>query len=157
MATAAPTGPQIGIERIYLRDLSFESPKAPGVFASQHGPQVHVEVNTRAMHLDANRFEVVLMLTVEAKTGEGTLLVVELQQGGVFHLSGMDEPVRRQALAVVCPNILFPYARETIDTLAVKGAFPPFVLAPVNFEALYAEARARHEAEQDPAAERWTP
>ena len=148
MAESTPSAPHLGIERIYLRDLSFESPRAPGVFASEWKPQFQIELNTRANRLDDGRFEVVLTLILEAKSGESTLLVVELQQAGIFRLEGMDDEMRRQMLGVACPNVLFPYARETIDTLIVKGTFPPFMLAPVNFDALYAEAKKRREAQQ---------
>ena len=148
MAESTPSAPHLGIERIYLRDLSFESPRAPGVFASEWKPQFQIELNTRANRLDDGRFEVVLTLTLEAKSGESTLLVVELQQAGIFRLEGMDDEMCRQMLGVACPNVLFPYARETIDTLIVKGTFPPFMLAPVNFDALYAEAKKRREVQQ---------
>ena len=149
---APPQAPHLGIERIYLRDLSFESPKAPGVFASEWQPQVRIEINSRADRLGADRFEVVLTMTLEAKSGESTVLVVELQQAGIFRIEGMDEEMRRQVLGVACPNMLFPYARETVDSLVVKGTFPPFMLAPVNFDALYAEAKKRREAEQGESA-----
>ena len=157
MTDSSPTGPpasstpvrtDLGIDRIYLRDLSFESPRAPGVFASEWRPQFRVELDTRANPLEDGRFEVVLTLTLEAASGESTLFVVELQQAGIFRLEGMDEERRREALGVACPDALFPYARETVDTLLVKGTFPPFMLAPVSFETLYAEARKRREAAQ---------
>lgn len=148
MAEPEPARPHLGIERIYLRDLSFESPEAPGVFGSGRQPQVEIDLGTRANRLEDTRFEVVLTLTVEARDGERTLLIVELQQAGIFRIAGMDEATRRRALAVACPNVLFPYARETIDQLTVKGNFPPFMLAPVNFEALYMDAQKRRESEQ---------
>ena len=138
----------MGIERIYLRDLSFESPGAPEVFASARTPQLEIDIATRSTRLDEERFDVVLTLTLEAQSDERTLLVVEIQQAGIFRLTGMDEPTRRQMLAVACPNVLFPYARETIDQVTVKGNFPPFMLAPINFEALYVGARMRREAER---------
>ena len=148
-----PSGPRLTIERIYLRDLSFESPGAPGIFATRQQPQVRIDLATRANRLDDTRFEVVLTLTVESKTDEHTLVMVELQQAGIFRIAVADEATRRYVLAVACPNLLFPYARETIDGLTVKGNFPPFMLAPVNFEALYADAE-RRQAEQGGEAER---
>ena len=151
MAEPEPSRPHLGIERIYLRDLSFESPEAPGVFGSGRQPQVEIDLGTRANRLEDTRFEVVLTLTVEARDDERTLLIVELQQAGIFRIADMDEATRRQALAVACPNVLFPYARETIDQLTVKGNFPPFMLAPVSFEALYADAQRRRETEQGQA------
>ena len=152
MAQSAPVKPQLGIERIYLRDLSFESPQAPGAFGSEWNPQVQVEINTRVDRLTDDRFEVVLTLTLEAKSGESTVLVVELQQAGIFRIVGMGEEMRRQALGVACPNVLFPYARETVDTLVVKGTFPPFMLASMNFDAAFAEAEKRREAEHGESA-----
>ena len=147
-APSAPIRTNLGIDRIYLRDLSFESPQAPRVFAGEWKPQFQIELNTRANRLDDGRFEVVLMLNLEARSGESTLFMVELQQAGIFRIEETDEEKRREALGVACPDVLFPYARETVDTLLVKGTFPPFMLAPVNFDALYAEARKRRDATQ---------
>ena len=110
---------------------------------------MQIELNTRTNRLDDGRFEVVLMLNLEARSGESTLFMVELQQAGIFRIEETDEEKHREALGVTCPDILFPYARETVDTLLVKGTFPPFMLAPVNFETLYAEARKRREAARD--------
>ena len=147
MANAAPSEPHLGIERIYLRDLSFESPQAPDVFALEWKPQVEIDIQTRSRPLDDERFEAVLTLTLEARSIEHVVLVVELQQAGVFRIRGMDETMQRRALSVTCPGVLFPYARETIDTLVTKGTFPPFMLAPMNFDAFYAEGERRREAE----------
>ena len=147
MANSAPSEPYLGIERIYLRDLSFESPQAPEVFATEWKPQIEIDVQTSSRRLDGERFEAVLTLTLEAKSTQSTLLVVELQQAGIFRLRGMDEAMRRRLLGVTCPTVLFPYARETIDTLVTKGTFPAFMLAPMNFDPLFAEAEKRREAE----------
>ena len=154
-ATPGPPGPsapiraELRIDRIYLRDLSFESPQAPGVFASEWRPQFQIELNTRANRLDDGRFEVILMVNLEAKSDENTLFMVELQQAGIFHIETEGEEERREALGVACPDALIPYARKTLDTLLVKGTFPPFMLAPVNFDTLYAEAKKRREAARD--------
>ena len=148
-APPAPVRTSLRIDRIYLRDVSFESPQAPGVFASEWKPQFTIELNTRANRLDDGRFEVVLMLNLEAKSGESTLLMVELQQAGIFHIEATDEEELREALGIACPDALFSYAREIVDNLLVKGTFPPFMLAPVNFDTLYAEAKKRREAAQD--------
>ena len=147
-APPAPVRTGLRIDRIYLRDLSFESPQAPGVFASEWKPQFQIELNTHANRLDDGRFEVVLALNLEAKSGENTLLMVELQQAGIFHIEGVDEERVRETLGMACPAVLFPYARETVDSLLVKGTFPPFMLAPVDFDLLYAEAKKRREAAQ---------
>ena len=147
MADDAPN-PQLTVERIYLRDVSFESPLTPDVFAREWQPRVQLDINSRNRALDDLRHEVVLSLSLEAKLGDEVVMIVEVQQAGIFHLSGMDDEVRLQALGTACPTVLFPYLRETVDSLAVKGTFPPMMLAPMNFDALYAEAKRRFEAEQ---------
>ena len=147
-APPAPVKTGLRIDRIYLRDMSFESPQAPDVFASEWKPQFQIELNTRANRLDDGRFEVILMVNLEAKSDENALFMVEVQQAGIFHIEATDEEDLREALGVACPEALFPYAREAVDTLLVKGTFPPFLLAPVNFDSLYAEAKKRREAAQ---------
>lgn len=141
---AAPN-PQVALERIYLRDASFESPKAPEVFAAEWKPNVQVDINARNRQLEGSRYEVTLTVTLEAKQGEEVALIVEVQQAGIFRLEGMDDTLRARVLATTCPAALFPFVREAADSLAVRGTFPPFLLAPMNFEALYAEAQRRWE------------
>jgi preprotein translocase subunit SecB len=133
--------PEFALERIYLKDLSFESPRSPEVFRGPWQPQVHLDINTRTSGLGEERYEVVLTVTAHAKSGDDqSLMIVEVQQGGVFRIRGFDEERLRRVLATHCPGILFPYVRETVDTLVVKGGFPPLMLAPVNFDAMYDEA-----------------
>ena len=144
----ADHSPQLSIERIYVRDASFESPKAPDVFAIDWQPKVQVDINTRNSRLSDFRHEVVLTLTIEAKIEDEVAMIVELQQAGIFRLQNMEDDFRAHVLATACPNALFPYARETLDSLVTKGTFPPFMLAPVNFDALYAEAKRRWSADQ---------
>ena len=139
----AAVGPQVAEERIYLRDASFESPKAPDVFDHEWQPKVQVDINASNRHLDGNRYEVTLTVTLEAKQGEQAALIVEVQQAGIFRLEGMDDGLRARVLATTCAATLFPYVRETADSLAVRGSFPPFLLAPMNFDVLYAEAQRR--------------
>ncbi len=136
-----PAGPSLAIERVYLRDVSFESPKAPNVFAGEWKPNVQLDINTRGARLDDTRHEVVLTLTIEARQGDEVAMIVELQQAGIFRLEGMDDDLTTQVIATACPAALFPYARETIDSLVVKGTFPPLMLAPINFDALFREAQ----------------
>ena len=150
--TAAPPAPQLAIERVYIRDVSFESPKSPGIFGTEWKPQIHMDINTRTSSLDALRHEVVLTLTIEARLDGEAAMIVELQQAGIFRLENMDAALTEQVLATACPTALFPYARETVDSLVTKGTFPPLLLAPMNFDALYAEAkRQRAAAEQGEA------
>jgi len=135
---------QLLLQKIYVKDLSFESPRAPEVFRGPWQPQIQLDINTRTTPLGDERFEVVLTLTAHAKSTEGqSLMIVEVQQGGVFRIRGMGEERLRRLLATHCPSILFPYVRESVDTLAVKGGFPPLMLAPVNFDAMFDEALKR--------------
>jgi preprotein translocase subunit SecB len=129
--------PQFGIQRIFTKDLSFESPNAPEIFRKEWKPQVKLDLNTATRALDSEAFEVVLTLTVSAKIEDQTAFLCEVQQGGIFTVSGFPEETRDQMLGAYCPNILFPYAREAIDNAVVKGSFPALMLAPVNFDALY--------------------
>ncbi|TCS43024.1 protein-export chaperone SecB [Reinekea marinisedimentorum] len=131
--------PQFGIQRIYVKDLSFESPNAPAIYRKEWKPKIKLDLNTKANPLDKDVYEVVLTLTVSAKLEDETAFLCEIQQAGIFSIAGFPEDTRSQMLGAYCPNILFPYAREAIDTAVVKGSFPALMLAPVNFEALYAQ------------------
>ncbi len=148
MSEASENVVQLGLERIYLKDASFESPNSPLAFAEERRPQIQVDINTRVSALDAQRFEVVLILTVTARKSESqTLFLVEVHQAGIFAITGADENQLRLVLGIACPSTLFPYAREAVDGLVVKGGFGPVHLAPVNFELLYREAlRAAQQA-----------
>lgn len=131
--------PQFGIQRLYLKDVSFESPNAPSIFRKEWKPQVKLDLNTQTKQLEDNVFEVTLTLTVAAKVQEETAFLCEVQQAGIFTVAGFNDEVRDQMLGAYCPNVLFPYAREAIDSLVIKGSFPALMLAPVNFDALYAQ------------------
>ena len=133
---------QFAMQRIYSKDLSFESPSTPGIFKKQWQPKVNVDLNTKSDKIDdQGNFEVVLTVTITAKVEEETAFLVEVQQAGIFFISGFDGEDLRRILGTAAPNILFPYAREAIDSLVVRGGFPAVMLAPVNFEALYQQAR----------------
>ena len=148
-----PVSVTVQVERVYLKDLSFESPNAPQVFASEWKPNVHLDINTTANRISPTRFEVVLTATLSAKLqGDDTsnALIIEVQQAGVFLIEGADGLALERILAVACPDILFPYVREAVDNVAAKGTFPPFMLAPVDFPSLYEQAlRNRDRAQQD--------
>ena len=131
---------QFALQRIYIKDVSFETPQGVDVFRQPWKPRVNLDMNTKQNRIDEQNVEVVLTLSVTATQEEKTAFVAEVQQAGIFHLSGVPEAQLRQVLATVCPNILFPYAREAIDSLVVRGSFPPLMLAPVNFDALYVQA-----------------
>jgi len=140
-------GPNFSLQRLYLKDASFESPNSPESFRSgQWRPQITFDIKSRNSKLQEDTFEVVLSLTVEAKQEDKVAFLVEVQQGGIFTCKGLEEQQLEQVLATVCPNIMFPYARETIDSLVVKGSYPPLMLAPVNFDALYAQSKAQQAA-----------
>jgi preprotein translocase subunit SecB len=138
---------QFTVQRIYTKDMSFESPSTPEIFKKQWQPKVAVDLNTKSHAIDAEgNFEVVLSITITAKVEDETAFLVEVQQAGIFYIRGFDGEELRRILGTAAPNILFPYARETIDTLAVKGAFPAIMLAPVNFDAVYQQALTQAQA-----------
>ncbi|MFT4675548.1 MAG: preprotein translocase subunit SecB, partial [Reinekea sp.] len=134
--------PQFGVQRLYLKDVSFESPNAPGIFRKEWKPQIKLDLNTQTRQLDTDAYEVVLTLTVSAKIEEETAFLCEVQQAGIFSIGGFPDETRDQMLGAYCPNILFPYAREAVDAAVVKGSFPALMLAPVNFDALYQQKQA---------------
>jgi preprotein translocase subunit SecB len=146
-AATAPKQPIFALQRLYTKDVSFESPNAPQVFQGEWKPQVNMDLNTENQQLSENQWEVVLTITVTAKVEDKAAFIVEIQQAGVFLIDGLSPPQVAQTLGAFCPNILFPYARESIDTLVVKGSFPALMLQPVNFDAIYADAVKRRQAE----------
>jgi preprotein translocase subunit SecB len=151
-ATSNEEAPQFSLQRIYVRDLSFEAPKSPAIFRQEWTPSVSLDLNTRQKQLEGDFFEVVLTLSVEVKNGEEIAFIAEVQQAGIFLIKGLDAASMSHTLGAFCPNILFPYARETIDSLVVRGSFPALMLAPVNFDALYAQELQRmQEAGETPA------
>ncbi len=139
---------QFAMQRIYNKDISFESPNTPNIFKKQWQPAVNVDLNTKSDKIDdQGNFEVVLTITLTAKVEEETAFLVEVQQAGIFLITGFEGENLRRILGTAAPNILFPYARENIDSLCVKGGFPPVMLAPVNFDALYQQALSQAQAQ----------
>lgn len=139
---------QFAMQRIYTKDISFESPSTPNIFKQQYSPKVNVDLNTKTSAIDdQGNFEVILSITLTAKVEEETAFLVEVAQAGVFFIKGFAEDQLRRVLGTAAPNILFPYARESIDSLVVKGGFPPVMLAPVNFDALFEQALAQQAAQ----------
>jgi preprotein translocase subunit SecB len=139
---------QFALQRIYTKDVSFESPGSPNIFRKQWQPKINVDLNTKSDAVDEQgNFEVVLTITLTAKVEEETAFLVEVQQAGIFSIAGIEGENLRMVLGTAAPNILFPYARENIDALCVKGGFPPVMLAPVNFDALYQQAVAQSQAQ----------
>lgn len=141
------TTPHFSIEKIYLKDVSFEAPAAPAVFTEDWAPEINMELNSQGQPINENIYEVELSITVTAKNKDKTGFLVEIKQCGIFNISGMDEANLNGMLGSFCPNILFPYAREAISDLVTKGGFPQLLLAPVNFDALYAQHLHNSEGE----------
>lgn len=155
-AAAAEAQQNFGVQRIYLKDASFETPLGAEAFTFEFQPKINLDLNTKNKRLDDKHFEVVLSLTVNASFGEGenekTAFLVEVQQAGIFVIDGFEPAQAHQTLGTVCPNILFPYAREAVDNFVTRGSFPALMLAPVNFDALYLSAM-RQMAEQQQTQE----
>ncbi len=141
---------QVFMQRLYLKDVSLEMPNAPAIFSKEVSPQIEVQVGTSIDPLGSNLFQVVLQVTVTAKIAEETAFLVEVHQAGVFHLSNFGNDGEIQGvLAAYCPSVLLPFAREAVANLIQRTGYPPVMLQPINFEALYVEHvnRARAEAE----------
>lgn len=137
--TNAPEEKQFSIQKIYTKDISFETPNAPQIFTSKWEPKVDFNLGTNVEPMDDNMYEISLMVTVTVKTEDKTAYLVEIKQSGIFSLAGFNEQELGPMIGSFCPNILFPYAREAVSDLVSKGGFPQLLLAPVNFDALYAQ------------------
>ena len=146
---ADPNAPQFAPQAVYLKDVSFEAPTGPRVNPNTN-PTINLNLNTAVNDLGADMKEVVLTVRVEAQAAEKTLWLVELQQAGAFGIRNVPASDMQRLLGIFCPNYLLPYARQVISDLLMKGGFPPFLLPPVNFDALFAQAAARA---QQPTAE----
>jgi len=137
--TAAPQQATFQIEKIYVKDLSLEIPNAPQVFVQQAQPELQVQIDTAAAQFAEGYYEATVSATVTAKVGERTLFLAEAVQAGIFAMRNVPEADLKPLLGIACPTILFPYLRETISDLVIRGGFPPVLLAPVSFEALYVQ------------------
>jgi preprotein translocase subunit SecB len=138
---------QFAIQKIYVKDVSFEVPGAPQIFNEPGQPQLELNLNQKVARVAEGVFEVALGLTLTCKLGEKTVYLAEIEQAGLFSLVGFDDRTMDMMLGTYCPNVLFPYARQAIGELVSQGGFPPFYLQPMNFEAIYAEG-LRRRAEQ---------
>ena len=139
----AAQAPVFTIDKIYVKDLSVENPGAPKSFLTQEAPQVEVGLRTRGEQVEPDIYECVLTVTLTAKTGDKTLFLVEAAQAGVFTIRGIPQEHMQQVMAVNCPSVLFPYARETLADAVIRAGFPPVHLAPINFEGLYQQQLAQ--------------
>ena len=136
--------PAFNIEKIYVKDLSLEIPHAPNIFLERESPQIDVQLNTQTAVIEGDVYEVMITNTVTAKVGEKVMFLIEAKQAGIFRLSNLPKEDVEPVLAVMCPNILFPYLRELISNTAVRAGFAPVMLNPVNFDMLYQQ----HKQEQ---------
>lgn len=139
----------LSIQKVYVKDLSFEAPNAPEIFTDEWKPSVDIHLANSANSLGSDVHEVVLSITITVRFEEKTAYLVEVHQAGLFNISGFPEQHVSAMLATVCPNILFPFAREAVSDVVTRGGFPQMLLSPVNFEQLYAqELQRRREAAQ---------
>lgn len=135
--TESETPTKFGIQRLFVRNISFESPMAPDVFLSTWKPEIKIDLNTQHKALEDNRHEVMLRLTITATIDGKTAFLVEVEQGCIALVSGFSDAQKGQMIGAYIPSVLFPYAREAIDNMVTRGSFPALMLAPVNFDALY--------------------
>jgi preprotein translocase subunit SecB len=140
--------PTFGIEKLYIKDASIEVPNAPQIFTDRTAPEVSVELANTAQRLEDDIFDVAIKVTVTAKIGDKTAFLVEVTQAGIFVVRNMPEENLEPVLAIACPNILFPYAREAVSDMVTRAGFMPVLLNPVNFEALYMQQKQANEAGQ---------
>lgn len=141
--TEAPPAAQFSVQKLYLKNVSFESPNAPTIFQEQAIPQLQLNLNQKVARFDEDLYEVVLTITLTCTINEKTAYLAEVDQAGVFGLAGFDEASLDMMLGSHCPNVLFPYARQAIGDLLAHGGFPPFLLQPLNFEGIYADQLRR--------------
>lgn len=131
--------PQFEIQRIFTKNISFEAPNTPHTFVEEWKPEVNLNLETKSNRIEGNAHEVILSITATVSTGKKTAFLIEVHQAGMFLINGFPNDQLHQMLGSFCPNILFPYAREVISDIVVRGGFPQLILAPVNFDALYAQ------------------
>ncbi len=140
-AEADTSAPGFGIEKLYVKDVSLEIPNAPQIFTDRTPPQISVELSNSAQKLDEGIYEVAIKATVTAKIGDKTAFLVEATQAGIFGIRNVPDDNMEMILAITCPNILFPYAREAVSDLVTRAGFAPVLLNPINFEALYMQQK----------------
>ena len=144
----APTEPSFSPQRLYLKDLSFETPMGTDIFSQQWEPKVGQDLSTTSSKIGVDLYEVALRITITVKHEEDVLYLIEAEQGGVFKITGLTGQQLSQVLNTACPNILFPYVREVIDSTVTKASFPPIMLPPVNFDSLFMAAIDKAKAEE---------
>ncbi len=140
---------QFVIQKVYVRDISFETPNSPHIFQEKWEPETNMQLGNKAVVLAEGVHEVILSVTVTAKIGDKTAYLAEVQQSGIFNISGYGQDELAAMVGSYCPNILFPFARETIADLVTRGGFPQLLLSPVNFDALYHEYAQQQKRQQE--------
>ncbi len=135
---------QVALQRIYVKDISFESPNAPELFQQQWQPKVNLDLQNKSRKLGEDVYEVSLELTAKVVNADKTAFIAEVEQAGIFMIKGITGDSLNRVMGTFCLNILFPYIRETIDGLCVKGSFPPLVLAPINFDQLFEQSQEKN-------------
>lgn len=138
--------PIFNMDKIYVKDLSLEIPNAPQIFLEREAPQIEVQLHTSAAALDEGVYEVTVTATVTSKIGDKVMFLIEVKQAGIFTVRNVPEAEKTPVLAVVCPNILFPYLREVVSDVSVRAGFAPVLLSPINFDALYQQQQAQSQA-----------
>src|SRR3989338_6238828 len=133
--------PVFNMEKIYVKDISLEIPHAPQIFLERENPQIDIQLLPQASPIDEGVFEVVITATVTSKIGEKIMFLVEIKQAGIFRIQNLPSGDMEAILAVMCPNILFPYLCEAVSSLTVRAGFPPVLLNPINFDALYQQQK----------------
>lgn len=141
-----------GIEKIYVKDVSLEIPNAPHVFLQRENPEVGIELHNSAAAIGEGVFEAIITVTVTSKIEDKTVFLVEVAQAGIFQIRNVPNEAIEGILGVTCPNILFPYAREAVSDLVTRAGFPPVLLNPINFEALYLQQKQQQQAQAGDAA-----
>ena len=140
--------PEVNLRRIFVKDASLEVPHGADIFNVEWKPNVDMDVAIKPRALEDDHYEVTLILTVKVEAGEKTAFLIEVQQAGVFLIRGLNQEQFNHAVGAFCPSILFPYAREAVDAMATKASFPPLLLAPINFDAMYEQNRKKQEQAQ---------
>ena len=140
--------PGFALEKLYLKDVSVEVPNAPEIFVERDTPKISIELNNEAKPLADGYYEIALQITVTSKIGEQTAFVVDIVQAGIFVIKNIPEDGLEAVIAITCPNILFPYAREAISNFTVKAGFNPVQLQPINFEALYMQEKQKKDSKK---------
>jgi preprotein translocase subunit SecB len=148
------TKQQFAIQKLYVKDVSFESPASPKSFSyNKWDPKIDLNLTNKQTHIDADKYEAVLSITATVSLEDETAFLIEVHQAGLFQITGFEDEQKSYLLGSQCMNILFPYAREVISDMSVRGGFPPLVMSPVNFDALYQQHLQQQQGQQGEASE----